>query len=65
MKYIDLMTNASSHDVVCAGDWKEFFYEETDKVVPEGQPIGFDVDADDNVELILFNNIYWNPKYED
>lgn len=54
-------TNAAS--IVCACEVEEFFYADTDKAVPEGDPIGFDVENGAEVELVLFSNIYWNPQY--
>ena len=65
MEYIDIIKSASSLEVMCAGEWEEFFYEDSDAVVPEGHPVGLDIDTDEGVELVLFDNIYWNPKYED
>ena len=50
-------------DVICASEVEEFFYEETDEPVPEGDPVGLDVDLESEVKLVLFNNIYWNPQY--
>jgi len=57
--------NTSSFDIMCATQFPEFFYDDTDEQVPEGEPIGLDVDADEGVELVLFSNIYWNPQYDD
>jgi len=57
------MTTLNSMDIMCATEYEEFFYEDTDKAVPEGEPIGVDVDTEDGVELVLFSNIYWNPQY--
>ena len=57
--------NLSSLDVVCATDYEEFFYKENDEPVCEGTPVGFDVDKEEGVELVLFTDIYWNPQYED
>ena len=57
------MTKLDSMDIMCATEYEEFFYEDTNEVVPEGEPIGIDVDTEDGVELVLFSNIYWNPQY--
>jgi hypothetical protein len=57
--------NTSSFDVMCATDFPEFFYKDTDDQVPEGEPIGLDVEKGDGVELVLFSNIYWSPQYEE
>ena len=55
----------STLDIMCATEYEEFFYEDTDEVVPEGEPIGVDVDTDEGVELVLFSNIYWNPPVDE
>jgi hypothetical protein len=55
------MTNV---DIVCASEVEEFFYEENDLPVSEGQIIGVDVFLNDRVDLILFNDIYWMPPNE-
>jgi len=57
--------NLSSLDVICATEYEEFFYQENDQPVPEGTPVGFDVDKGDGVELVLFTDIYWNPRFEE
>ena len=59
-----LLMNTSSFDIVCATDFEEFYYDDTDELVPEGEPVGVDVATRAGVELILFSNIYWNPQYE-
>ena len=50
-------------DLVFASDVEEFFYEDSEEAVPEGEPIGLDVDEGPQVRLVLFKNIYWNPQY--
>jgi hypothetical protein len=50
-------------EIMCATDFEEFYYEDTEEVVPEGEPIGVDVETENGVELVLFSNIYWNPQY--
>ena len=49
---------------MCATEFEEFYYKETDGVIPEGEPVGFDVETKEGVELVLFSNVYWNPQYE-
>tara|TARA_Y100001938_G_C8071584_1_gene423439 strand:- start:1525 stop:1785 length:261 start_codon:yes stop_codon:yes gene_type:complete len=61
-KYFFMKT--SSLDILCATDEEEFYYKDTDQVVEVGDPIGIDVDHGDEVELVLFSNIYWKPNYE-
>ena len=55
--------NTMSLDIMCATEFEEFYYEESNEVVPEGEPIGVDIEHEDGVELVLFSNIYWNPQY--
>ena len=55
--------DTSSFDIMFATEFEEFYYKDTDEVVPEGEPIGVDVEVEDGVKLILFSNIYWNPQY--
>ena len=58
------MTMPNSMDIMCATEYEEFFYKDTDEVVPEGEPIGVDVETEEGIELVLFSNIYWSPQYE-
>ena len=52
----------SSASLMYATEFEEFYYTDTDCVVPEGDPVGMDVEnSDGGVDLILFSNIYWNP----
>ena len=51
-----------SDQIVCASEEEEFFYESTKSAVPEGEPIGIDVDHGDDIELVLFKGIYWSPQ---
>ena len=60
---IQEIMKTSSLDIICATDFEEFFYKESKEVVPEGEPIGVDVDREEGVELVLFSNIYWNPPF--
>lgn len=55
--------NTSSLDIVCATDVEEFYYKETDKPVPENEPVGLDVETKEGVDLVLFSDVYWNPPY--
>lgn len=45
-------------ELVLASDEEEFFYEDSDEAVAEGDPVGLDVEVGDLVELRLFDNIY-------
>ena len=60
-----MKTNTASFDIMYATEFPEFFYKDSDFQVNEGEPIGFDVDTKDGVELVLFSNIYWSPQYEE
>lgn len=55
------MLNIDSLDIMCASEVEEFFYKDTDEIVPEGDPVGLDIDNGNEVEFVLFANIYWNP----
>ena len=44
-----------------AGEEVEFFYKEDDSIVLEGDHIGYDVEVGNEVQLILNDDIYWNP----
>lgn len=54
----------TTQNIVYASDVEEFFYEDTHVALCEGDPVGLDIEYGDEVKLILFENIYWNPKYE-
>ena len=47
-------------DLICASDFEEFFYKEDDMPVSEGQPVGVDLDLEDEVQFLLFDDIYWS-----
>lgn len=51
-------------DLICASEVEEFFYEDNDLPLSEGEPVGVDVDYGQEVKLILFENIYWKANYE-
>lgn len=52
-----------STDLVYASDVEEFFWEENDISVPEGMPVGYEVEVGNSVDFILFKDIYW--RFED
>tara|TARA_B000000475_G_C15881957_1_gene400863 strand:- start:429 stop:626 length:198 start_codon:yes stop_codon:yes gene_type:complete len=63
MKYNKQMINKiNSWEIVCASEIEEFFYEESNEVVPEGDAVGMEIDDVDCSELVLFSNIYWSDK---
>jgi hypothetical protein len=59
----EIIMKLSSLDIIFAAEVQEFFHEDTNEAVDEGEPIGFDIETQDGVDLILFSNIYWNPQY--
>jgi hypothetical protein len=52
-------------EIVLASDYEEFYYEDTDEPVPEGEPVGVDWRHHDIVDFYLFDNIYHEFKYEE
>ena len=55
MKWKDHSPRAlASEDIMYAPEEPEFFYKRDDSVVPEGEPIGLDIDKPESVELVLF-----------
>ena len=45
-----------------ATETPEFFHKDDDSVVLKGEHIGHDVEMGNNtIELVLNDNIYWNP----
>ena len=59
-----VMKSVNSEDIVLATDDDEFYYEGSNELVPEGHPVGLDVDEGDAVDLVLFSNIYWHPNVD-
>lgn len=58
------MNNKFECTVVSASSFPEFFYKDSDILVSEGQPIGVEIDRISYVEFLLFDDIYWNPQFE-
>jgi hypothetical protein len=54
--------NVNNWQITCASDVEEFFYEDTNKVVPEGDAIGIEIEEANSVDLVLFSNIYWTDE---
>ena len=52
-------------EIMYATDFEEFYYEDSNEVVPEGEVVGFDFQLKDGVHFKLLKNIYWNPQYPD
>lgn len=60
-------------ELIYASDVEEFFYEDSNEPVQEGDPVGIEWDELENmnfpkrdliVNFDLLNNIYWNPEHE-
>lgn len=56
------ISNMNNWQVACASDEEEFFYEETNEVVEQGDAVGIEIDRGDSIDLVLFSNIYWSDK---
>lgn len=60
--------------IMYASDYEEFYYEDTNEVVPEGEPVGIEWDEVSSknefdtmlkVNFDLLDNIYHQFKYEE
>lgn len=51
-----------SIELVLASEVEEFFYQDTNNPVPEGEPVGIDWEDDKSVDLHLFENIYFQSR---
>jgi hypothetical protein len=51
--------NINNWQITCASNVEEFFYEDTNEVVPEGDAVGIEIEEENNIDLVLFSNIYW------
>jgi len=47
-------------ELVYASDFEEFFYVDDDMPVSQGQPVGVEINRADEVEFVLFDDIYWD-----
>ena len=59
-EYNYMQNSVKSISEVYSSDVEEFFYTEGDIPVSEGQLVGYDVELEDKVELVLEEGIYWN-----
>ena len=57
------MKDTNNWQIMCASDAEEFYYEETDELVSEGDAVGIEIDNGNSLDLVLFANIYWSDKY--
>lgn len=60
-------------ELIYASDVEEFYYEDSNDPVEEGDPVGVEWDGWDSsnfpktdliVNFSLLSNIYWNPEHE-
>jgi hypothetical protein len=52
----------NSSQIIFASEVEEFFWVEDDISVPQGTPIGYEVERGNNVDLVLFEDIYWSDQ---
>jgi len=52
--------NNKSFDIVCASEVEEFFYEDSDLPVSEGEPVGVEFYSQTQSSLILSKGIYFS-----
>jgi len=52
-------------EVVHASNYPEFFYHDSGLPVFPGDPIGIEVEHEHEVELLLSENIYWDPPFDE
>ena len=45
-----------------ASEVEEFFWEESGISVSEGIPVGIEQESGENIDLILFEDIYWSDE---
>ena len=64
IKHKESIMKTSSLDITYASEVEEFFYEDTSDPVPEGSPVGIEMDSEEGVELVLFSNIYWKNYHD-
>tara|TARA_B100000497_G_C7245212_1_gene177145 strand:- start:119 stop:322 length:204 start_codon:yes stop_codon:yes gene_type:complete len=62
--YFSKSQSIANFELVCAASEEEFFYTDSDLPVSQGDPVGIDIDRGKEVELSLFNNIYWRQNDE-
>jgi hypothetical protein len=52
--------NNQSFDIVCASEVEEFFYEDSNMPVPEGEPVGVEFYTPTRSSLVLSRGIYFS-----
>lgn len=56
--------NIQSCQMVFASDHEEFFYKENDIAVSAGQPVGVELELENEYKFVLFDDIYWRDEEE-
>lgn len=54
--------NINNWQITCASEVEEFFYQDTNKAVCEGDAVGIEIEEGNSVDLVLFSNIYWTDE---
>ena len=54
--------NMYSSQIIFASELEEFFWVDVDISVPQGTPIGYEVERGNNIDLVLFEDIYWSDQ---
>tara|TARA_B100001248_G_C27392594_1_gene463350 strand:+ start:547 stop:726 length:180 start_codon:yes stop_codon:yes gene_type:complete len=57
-----MKTNMNSSQIIYASEVEEFFWVKDDISVPQGTPIGYEVERGNNIDLVLFEDIYWSDQ---
>ena len=69
------MKTKNNYELVCASKFEEFFYTKMTCLSARDLPVGVDITTHDNgspgeppsirVDFKLFDDIYWNPPFEE
>ena len=54
--------DTNNWQIISASEVEEFFYNDTDEPVCEGDAVGIEMENGDVMDLVLFGNIYWSDK---
>ena len=52
-------------ELVYASDFEEFFYVDDDLPISEGNPVGVEIEVGNEIQFVLFNDVYWNLSNEE
>ena len=59
------MKKENTCELIKASSYPEFFYKDSNIEVSEGQPVGVEIERHSYVEFCLFDDIIWNPPFEE